>query len=241
MMDTLRALALDLGVTFALSPAGRILGENDPDGSPPPRLVLAGCRAGNRLAVRHDLDDLLARGLEALVARMPPWWDPDRPPDGVESLAALLQAPPQPVHVIHRLPNGLAPDPAVEIVAGEGPDGRRLAARLAREGLPAAQTGAGFLTLGDFWPPWCVALAEGEIAAIAFAARTGAAGCEIGVYTFQGFRGRGLAAAVTAAWSSLPSLAGKRLFYSASWANRSSLRVIDRLALPRLGVSLRIA
>jgi hypothetical protein len=49
-----------------------------------------------------------------------------------------------------------------------------------------------------------------------------------------------LAAAVTAGWSRLDSLAGRDLFYSTSTANRSSQRVAERLGLPRLGARLAI-
>ena len=49
---------------------------------------------------------------------------------------------------------------------------------------------------------------------MAFAARLGVSGAELGVYTFPKYRGRGLAAAVTAAWSSMPSLNQHALFYS---------------------------
>ena len=89
-------------------------------------------------------------------------------------------------------------------------------ARLADRGMPDYMQAAGFKGVGDFWEPWCAALDAGEIAAIAFAARLGVSGAELGVYTFPKNRGRGLAAAVTAAWSSMPSLNQHALFYSTS-------------------------
>jgi hypothetical protein len=63
---------------------------------------------------------------------------------------------------------------------------------------------------------------------------------ELGVHTLSPFRGQGLAAAVSAAWAVLPSLADRALFYSALTDNRSSHRVVERLALPRFGFGLRI-
>jgi len=119
-------------------------------------------------------------------------------------------------------------------------EGERLLQGLARDGMAPHLVKAGFVGLGDFWEPWCVALIAGEIAAMAFAARIGPFGADVGVYTFPGFRGRGLAAAVTAAWSSLPELADRTLFYSTHLANRSSRRVIERLGLRRIGLSLSI-
>jgi len=78
-----------------------------------------------------------------------------------------------------------------------------------------------------------------EIAAIAIAARLGEKGAEVGVYTFSNFRGRGLAAAVTASWSAMRSLDGRALFYSTSRSNRSSQRVAARLGLRLIGASVR--
>ncbi|MGH7925599.1 MAG: GNAT family N-acetyltransferase, partial [Candidatus Binatus sp.] len=108
--------------------------------------------------------------------------------------------------------------------------------------MPGYMVEAGFKSVADFWEPWCVALDgnDGEIASMAFAARLGDAGAEIGVYTFPKYRGRGLAAAVTASWSSMPSLNRRALFYSTAKSNRSSQQVAARLGLRRIGASIRI-
>src|SRR5260370_2867752 len=113
-------------------------------------------------------------------------------------------------------------------------------ARLADGGMPDYMQTAGFKGAGDFWEPWCVALDAGEIASMAFAARLGVSGAELGVYTFPKYRGRGLAAAVTAAWSSLPSLNHHPLFYSTSKSNRAAQRVIPRSSMRLIGTSVRI-
>ncbi len=106
--------------------------------------------------------------------------------------------------------------------------------------MPPALHEAGFKSIADLWEPWCVAVEGEEVAAIAFAARLGVIGAEIGVYTFPGFRSRGFAAAVTAEWSSIPSLDGRALFYSTSRSNRSSQRVAARLGLRIIGASVGI-
>ena len=141
--------------------------------------------------------------------------------------------------MIYQLPRGLAHDASVRIVRSETAQGDKLIAALARE-MPPALADAGFATADHFWAPWCVALEGDQVAATAFAARLGAHGAEIGVYTFPGFRGRGLAAAVTSAWSAHPALAGRALFYSRAADNLSSGRVTQRLGLRRIGASLRV-
>jgi hypothetical protein len=243
--EAMGLLTVDAAVTFALSRAGRILRENDPDGSPGPRLFLAGCPGGNLVRLRHDVGEAVAARIRVLVADEPSWCDPDARPACLPELADLLSrdgpAEVMGSAVIHALPHGQASASPARIVRGDTEDGERLLARFARDGMPPALSAAGFVGVGDFWAPWCVALEGGEVAAMAFAARTGDRGASIGVYTFPGFRGRGLAAAVTADWANLPSLAGRALFYSALSANVSSLRVIERLGLPRVGVSVRIA
>jgi predicted GNAT family acetyltransferase len=125
-------------------------------------------------------------------------------------------------------------------VRSDTPAGERLLARLAREGLPKSLIHAGFLGLGDFWWPWCVAMEGHEIAAMAFTPRLGETGAEIGVFTFPAFRSQGFAAAATAGWSSLPSLAGRALIYSTRLTNRSSRRVAERLGLHPIGARVRI-
>lgn len=229
--------------TFSLDGEGRILRENDPDGSPGPRLFVAGGRDGNLALLRRDIPDDTARAVHALVAAAPAWVDAYEPPPSLPAIAERLgqDAPVTSIEVslIYALPP-LEPPGNVKIVRSDSETGVRLLERLRREGLPEHLVAAGFVSLDDFWAPWCVAEEAGEIAAIAFAARMGASGAEVGVYAFPGFRGRGLAAAVTAAWSGLPQLAERTLFYSTLISNLSSQRVAARLGLPRIGASLRI-
>ena len=118
--------------------------------------------------------------------------------------------------------------------------GEAFLAELRRDGVPRHLVDAGFASVADFWPPWCVLIDDGVIAAMAFAARISAEGAAVGVYTFSQFRGRGLAAAVTARWSSHHTLADRKLFYGPSVTNTSSQQVAARLGLERVGMMLRV-
>ena len=243
-VSDLGLLGLDMDVLFVMTGGGRIERVNSPDGEPGPRFVLAGCRAGNLARFRRDVGEAIAWDILALVKDEPPWSDPAVPPPCLPGLIRLLsrEAAVGTVSrgIIYRLPNGLAWDPSANLVSGDEPAGRALLERLAREGMPRVLADAGFLDVGDFWPPWCAALVGGDVAAVAFAARLGPLAAEVGVYTLAGHRGRGLAAAVTARWSSLPELADRRLFYSTQTTNRSSQRVAQRLSLARLGATLAL-
>ncbi|MES2721916.1 MAG: GNAT family N-acetyltransferase, partial [Pseudomonadota bacterium] len=196
----MEALEASIATTFGLSEDGRIAFENEPGRPAGPRLFLAGCREGVRVVLRHDVDAEAARAIAALAARAAPWVDPSADPDGLEDMLALLEreAPVEGVSrsLIYRLPHALPVAPGVRIIRSDTGEGLRWLAQLAETGMPPHLLEAGFLGVSDFWEPWVVALEGDTIAAMAFAARIGPRAAETGVYTFPGFRGRGLAAAV---------------------------------------------
>ena len=260
-------LALDVATLFVLNSSGRILHDNAPDRSPGPRFYVGGCASANLVRIRHDVGADTAQALERLAAAEPPCRHPDSRPihldDYVRLLAAeapvenarsgltwtFASAPPAAsapsflgMPSLARAPrSGGEANAMVCMVASGTPEGDRLLARLADEGMPNSLVALGFTSLNDFWPPWCAALQHDEIASIAFAARLSPDAAETGVVTVPAFRGQGLAAAATAAWAAHPALHGRALFYSTSTTNVSSQRVAARLNLRFLGASLSIA
>jgi RimJ/RimL family protein N-acetyltransferase len=137
-------------------------------------------------------------------------------------------------------PERLVYDHPARLVASDRREGDELLAQLTEQGMPDYLVAAGFVDIGEFWAPWCVAFEGDQIASIAFAAGLGPESAETGVYTFPAFRGRGYAATATAGWASLPALRGRTLFYGTSRTNISSRRVTERLGLRFLGSSLTI-
>ncbi len=83
--------------------------------------------------------------------------------------------------------------------------------------------------------PWAMMLEGRKITAVCHTPRASARGAEAGVWTHPDHRGRGHAAAVTAAWASTPIKENRMLFYSTSADNRSSRRVAERLSLRPIG------
>jgi len=73
--------------------------------------------------------------------------------------------------------------------------------------------------------------ADGAPASICFCARRTDAAAEAGLETAAEYRGRGLAARVTAAWACAIRATGRMPLYSTSWANFSSLAVARKLGL----------
>jgi hypothetical protein len=242
--DDLRLLHVDVATMFVMSSSERIERSNDPDCSPGPRLYFSGCPLGNVVRVRGDLNNQTAKRLLAIGEQESAWRNPDALPRCLGKFIDVLSTD-QPVatvapHIIYRLPNQLKYEHSATIVRGDSAEGAAMLSRFAERGLPQPMLAAGFKGVGDFWEPWCVAVEREEIAAIAFAARLGDSGAEIGVYTFPNFRARGFAAVVTARWSSMPSLDGRALFYSTARSNRSSQRVAARLGLRMIGASVSI-
>lgn len=234
-------LALQAHTLFEISPQLRLVRSNDPDRSPAPRLYLAGGADGWVGYVREDVGETQRRAIDALLRDEPVVAAPGWVPRHAEEYRAILDAEALTAHnfgPVHRLPERTAAAD-VEIVCSGTAAGDALAARIADHGMPKGLYEAGFTDLSHFWPPWCVALAGDEIAAIAFCARNGLMAREIGVYTVAPYRGRGLAAAVTAAWSRMHPR-HPMLFYSTHRDNLLSQRVIARLNLPFLGESFRL-
>jgi hypothetical protein len=253
--DDFAHLQHDVTDSFVISAAGRIVagsaipvgprqGSNPPECSAGPRLYFAGCAAGNILHLRHDVSEPAATCVLALAATAPPWSDPDTPPACLDKIVEHLSRD-APVEVdgpeiVFRLPNNFDFESDAALVLSDTTEGERLLTRLAREGLPKSLIHAGFLSLDDFWWPWCVALEGDDIAAMAFTPRLGESSAEVGVFSFPAFRSRGFAAAAAAGWSSLASLEGRELIYSTRLTNRSSRRVAARLGLHAIGARVRI-
>jgi hypothetical protein len=242
--DVLRRLAVDCETKFVLAASGRILGENDPHRSAGPRLFIGGCPAGNQAHVRHDVSDRTAERMLHLLAAEPPWLMPAARPLRFREVIELL-AGEHPItsiesSLIYALPRQQPAETAVRFICSGTDEGDALLEDFAKSGLPQHLVDAGFASIRDFWAPWCIALDGDAIAAMAFAARFGERGAEVGVYTFPRWRSRGLAAAVTAKWSCHPELASRELFYSTTVANASSQRVAARLGLQHFAVGLSV-
>ena len=242
-MDDRELLELQADTLFGHDAAGRIVFEDEPGHRPAPRLYLARGIGGAVLRLRHDVSDETARELRQFAAGEPPLTDASGDPIYLADYRRLLsrEAPisQDEPGLVWELRAAAGPPPPT-CVPSDSPEGDALIARLHAEGMPPAMIALGFVDTGEFWSPWCVALQSDEIVSIAFASRIGLRAAEVGVATVPEFRGHGFAAAATSAWAGHPQLRGRPLFYSTSRTNRSSQRVVQRLALRFIGTSLRI-
>src|SRR5262249_3621866 len=129
------------------------------------------------------------------------------------------------IEFAYELPHNLVYPHEFRIVRSGTPEGDGLYVDLVANGVPEGLRELGFKDDREFWEPLCAALQDPEPDAFAFAARLGEKSAATGVATARAFRGRGLAAAATAAWTWHPRLAGLILGYSHNRDNRSSQRV----------------
>jgi GNAT acetyltransferase-like protein len=237
-------LAVEYRTLFVTTQTGKIERENDPDGSPGPRLWFAGCSFNNLVGMRSDVTEHIADEITALATSEPPFASPGVAPVHIDRYIELLSSEEctieQTLGVIYELPHNLDYQPDVTLIHSESEEGKGLHDSLLTEGLPASLEELGFRSVSELWSPWCVALHDGEIASVALSARLSEGGAELGLATAQAYRGRGYAAAATSGWSRLPSLESRALFYSAHQTNRSSRRVVERLGLRLIEASLRL-
>ncbi|HEY5106956.1 MAG TPA: hypothetical protein VII73_09335 [Caulobacteraceae bacterium] len=245
-MTDAELLAIQRQTDQVFTPEGRIERTNDPDRSPGARFSLRGCAEGNLAAVGWEVSDAVAARLLALAAEEPPFVVQSGGPTHHSRYVALVSqdglAPEARLGVTYVLPNPCGYDAKARLIHSHTQEGEDLLAGLAANGLPPAMLDLGFRdNVSEFWPPWCVALVDGQIASIAFAARLSASGADVGVATVRSHRGRGYAAAATAGWTRSPMLEGRALFYSAAQANGSSRAVVARLGLRFLGASLEMS
>lgn len=84
--------------------------------------------------------------------------------------------------------------------------------------------------------PWAMAVVDGRVVSICHTPLPMTAhAAECGDWTDPDFRGRGYAAAVTAAWADIVGPTRRRLFYSTDAENHASQRLAARLALRSIG------
>jgi RimJ/RimL family protein N-acetyltransferase len=88
------------------------------------------------------------------------------------------------------------------------------------------------LVNGGTGAPWAMVLHGNRVVSICHTPRRTPHGAEAGTWTDPEFRGRGYAAATTAAWADMLSL---HRFYSTSAENNSSQHVAERLGLRPIG------
>ncbi|WP_156994045.1 GNAT family N-acetyltransferase [Pseudonocardia acaciae] len=195
-------------------------------------LVIAAAADALTAAVSGEVPDELAAQLVERVESSAPT-TPGEPPAAVEECRALLPGPlvlaggpsylvTPPVPVTPTVPVLRSDDADADSVASARPDNwepdewHKLLTRAA---------GA----------PWAMVVLDGRVVSICHTPHRSPLGVEAGTWTDPEFRGRGYAAATTAAWADQFTGDRPHLFYSTSADNTSSQRVAERIAARPIG------
>lgn len=196
----------------------------------PPSVVIG--QAGDRLIImiRDDLDPGLAERVLGIATEQ-------GLPEGSATIAELLRAASGPIEVTvgpgydARDPKP-QPEPAIgRLIRSDRPD-----PVITDLKVPITWEADEWVDLvAGKYGPWAMIIDGDRVLSICHSARLAPQGVEAGTWTVDDARGRGLAAAATAAWADacrpLPGL----VFYSTDANNRSSQQVAARLELPLVG------
>lgn len=216
---------------FTHDPAGRIGRVNEAGGARAPRFFLGRTAQGSVWRFRDDVDDDLARELEALCRAEPAGDELLLPPYGAGPYQALLAAR-SPVQQVAGGPAYHVPRPPAApsgVVAITGANAELLQPHLEE-------------WFGDVarYQPMLAVLADSRAVSLCASVRTTPEADEAGVETAPAFRGRGHAARAVAAWAAAIHHAGRIPLYSTSWENTASRALARSMGLRRFGADLQI-
>ena len=226
-------IEIQANTLFTHDSNGRLLTNNEPDGEAAPRFFLGRTMAGHICRFRHDLPDDIVRELKSCVAREPIPHDLSEPPLHLEIYKIILESH-APVRNIYHGPAYHFPE---TIAAPSG----ITATRMTQSNAPALQPDFPWLfSQLEFMPPVFAVVQEGRAVAACFSSRFPGAANEAGVHTLEGFRGRGYAAAVVAAWATAIRELGHIPLYGTTWSNFGSQAVARKLGLEMYGDDLHM-
>jgi GNAT superfamily N-acetyltransferase len=230
-MPDLELMRVDAGILYTHDGAGRMLRVNEPGGAEAPRFFLGRTPQGRVWRVRHDVDDALARALEAACAAEPLDDEFLLPPHGAEPYERLLAR----AAAVQEVGGGPVYRFAERLSAA--PDAVRVTAETAGVLRPHLESWLGDALTAQ---PMVAVLAEGRAVSVCCSVRIGAAAHEAGVETAPGFRGRGYAAQAVVAWAAAVRAMGCIPLYSTSWQNTASQALAQKLGLRRFATTLQI-
>jgi hypothetical protein len=243
MTSDVELLAIEIETLWDRDARGRLVRARHRDSDNAPLVVIGAAPGGGCVAAFGSrVPDALASEIEQTVAGAPADVASSSRPVALERCSEVLREHSNGLEVSsgpsYVVPAGTRCDSNVAIVRSSDQSGRP------RERIPE---GSGWRE--DEWDdlldgklgPWAMAIVGERVVSICHSARMSDRGAEAGTRTDPSSRGRGYAAATTAAWSGLFAGSGKTLFYSTDGNNRSSQRVAERLSLPLIGWLWKLA
>ena len=231
MTDELELMRIHVEALYTHDERGRIVRVNELNGKPAPRLFIGRTSMGNVVRVRDDVDDALARKLEAVAAAEQRSVALLEPPYGSMPYEALLAS----AAAIEHVEAGPAFRSAHDLVRKPN------AIRITLENRDLLEPRhPSWLDDVAHCQPFIGMVHEGVVVSVCASVRITDRAHEAGVDTHVDFRGRGFAPHAVAAWARAVREAGRIPLYSTSWKNTASQAVAAKLGLVRYGTTLHI-
>jgi hypothetical protein len=226
---TVTSPELHLQTCLVLDHRGRITSTREPEAVRGPLFTLTRGELSCAWAIRDDVAADVADELDRLARDEPPTWDFRAPPRHAQRYIALLGAriaagglaetkTRQSDGPAFQFPEALPPSGAIVEVHDEETLQRHF-----RGWMPGEIAGGR--------SPALAIVDGGHPVSICFCARRSDVAAEAGLDTAEGYRGRGYAPRVTAAWARAIRASGLIPLYSTGWANKASLAVARKLGL----------
>jgi hypothetical protein len=233
-LTDLQLAEIDLDALFIHDARGRIVRTNEPDGRPAPRFDFWHTRVGNIWRVGRHVPDNVARRLEELAVSEPVRDDLTSPPVQFEAMHGALGMAFDPESsgygLGYRFPDAIPDLPDTTRITS---DNLHLLRRMVDDmAWPRAALDAGDI--------WTAVVVDDAAVSICFCSRLTDRAAEAGVETLAGYRGRGYAPTVVAAWARAVRASGRIPFYGTSHDNLASQAVARKLGLIRYAVGFRI-
>ena len=237
MADDIDLLKIETEVLWTIDDRGRLLASRGRSGARAPHLSIGTSHGARTIATGSVLPDALADELRAAVVAEPLPINPAQEPAAFGACERLLH------DALGQVERSAGRAWVIQSLPKVSSDAYIVKSTDA--GMPAFARSVpdGFTWEQDEWQDlmngklgaWAMCTVGGVPVSLCHCARIAPVGIEAGTWTHPDHRGRGYAAAATAAWAALVLPGGRQIFYSTNAGNRSSERVTERLNLRPIG------
>ena len=233
MVSDTELMEIQVEVLFTQDENGHLQCINEPigDKKPAPRFFFGYTNEGSICRFRHDLPDNVVAQLKAVAAAEPMLVPSEQIPKSHRQFEDILQshAPIERVWIgpAYRFPEHITPPTNV--------------IRLSREhaGL-LKEDFAEMVSELNNPQPYLAIIEDAQVVSICQSVRLSSRAHEAGVDTLTGYRQRGYATSVVAAWALAVRALNRIPLYSTSWDNVASQGVARRLGLVQYGVDYHV-
>ena len=222
-------MRLHVDALFTCDDAGRLVAVNEPGGAAAPRFFLGQTADGNAWWFRYDVDETVAKELDALCESLPTAHQAEPFPDTAFLVCLTRDEPVRRIWAgpAFRCPSNL---PGHESAVRVTPDNATVL-------MPYLDDWCNDVSVGA---PMTVVVEDGKAVSVCCSVRITPQAHEAGVETHPDFRGRGHAVRAVAAWAQAVHEMARIPLYSTSWENEPSRTLAKKLGLMQYGVDLHI-